>query len=204
METEVRWRFEGGGAPIGRINVGNTPPVGNIRVIGTAQVKPGARQGRFTVITTMGTLPMTFDLLLSSRARIDGLEQTVYAPAITFDVVQGYRIEAPDRVTAIPRGASAALVGSFHREPDFSSPVTVKADNLPLGVSCLAAEIDGAPESYRLECKADPSSEPGEYAIELAPTSVLAGRDTELVPYKIEPVMTSIMITESRKMARAQ
>ena len=40
--------------------------------------------------------------------------------------------------------------------------------------------------------------------IELAPTSVLAGRDTELVPYKIEPVMTSIMITESRKMARAQ
>ena len=71
METEVRWQFEGDGSPIDRINVSNTPPVGNIRVIGTAQVKPGARQGRFTVITTMGTLPMTFDLLLSSRARID-------------------------------------------------------------------------------------------------------------------------------------
>ena len=204
METEVRWRFEGGGAPIGRISVGNTPPVGNIRVTGTARVKPGARQGRFTVITTMGTLPMTFDLLLSSRARIDGREQTVYAPVITFDVVQGYRIEAPVRVTAIPRGGRAALVGSFHREPDFSSPVTIKADNLPLGVSCTAAEIDGAPESYRLECDADPSTEPGEYEIELAPASVLAGRDTELVPYRIEPVMTGIMVTEAGKMARAE
>ena len=204
METEVRWQFEGDGSPIDRINVSNTPPVGNIRVIGTAQVKQGARQGRFTVITTMGTLPMTFDLLLSSKARIDGREQIVYAPAITFDVVQGYRIEAPVRVTAIPRGGSAAIVGSFHREPDFSSPVTVKADNLPLGVACSAAEIDGAPEAYSLECKADPSTEAGEYEIELTPTSVLAGRDTELVPYKIEPVMTSIMITKTRKMARAE
>ena len=204
MESEVRWKFEGDFSPIDRINVSNTPPVGNIRVIGTAQIKPGAKQGRFTVITTMGTLPMTFDLLLSSNARIDGLVQTVYAPAITFDVVQGYRIKAPERVTAIPRGGSAAIVGSFHREPDFSSPVTVKADNLPLGVSCSAAEIDSAPESYSLECKADPSTERGEYKIELAPTSVLAGRDTELVPYKIEPVVTSIMITETRKMARAE
>jgi hypothetical protein len=33
---------------------------------------------------------------------------------------------------------------------------------------------------------------------------VLAGRDTELVPYKIEPVMTGIMVTEAGKMARAE
>ena len=69
---------------------------------------------------------------------------------------------------------------------------------------CSAAEISGAPEHYRLECEADESAKPGEYEIELAPTSVLAGRDTELVPYKIEPVTTRVSITKSGKMARAR
>jgi len=205
MEAVVRWEFEGDGVtPLDRISVSNTPAVGNIRVNGTATGKKTATKGSFTVITTMGTLPMTFDLLPSIRARIDGREQTIYAPAITFDVVQGYRIEAPKQITAIPRGGAAEIVGSFHREPDFSSPVTVKADNLPLGVECAAADIDGTPEAYRIKCTANGAAKPGEYEIELAPTSVLAGRDTELVPYKIEPVATKLTITKTRKMARAE
>ena len=204
METKVRWEFDGDVSPEGRISVSNTPAVGNIRVTGTAKNKEGAKAGQFMVVTTMGTLPMTFDLLLSSRARIDGREQTIYAPALTVEVVQGYRIEAPKQVTEIPRDGSAEIAGRFHREPDFTSPVTVKADNLPLGVVCSAAEISAAPEEYRLECKADASAKPGEYEIELAPTSVLAGRDTELVPYKIDPVSTRLSITKSGKMARAR
>ena len=204
METEVRWEFEGDVSPQGRISVGNTPAVGNIRVNGITKGKQGAKSGEFTVVTTMGTLPMTFDLIVSVSAQIGGRTQTIYAPALTIEVVQGYRIEAPKQLTEIPRGGSAQILGSFHREPDFSSPVTVRADNLPLGVECAAAEISGAPDEYRLECKADESAKPGEYEIELAPTSVLAGRDTELVPYKIDAVATRISVTKSRKMAQAR
>ena len=205
MEYVVRWEFEGDGVtPVNRISVSNTPAVGNIRVNGTATGSKTATEGDFTVVTTMGTLPMKFDLLPSIRAGIDGREQTIYAPAITFDVVQGYRIDAPTQITAIPRGGAAEITGSFHREPDFSSPVTVKADNLPLGVECAAAEIDGTPESYRIKCTATDAAEPGEYEIELAPTSVLASRDTQLVPYKIESVATKLRITKTKKMARTE
>lgn len=205
MEYVVRWEFEGDGVtPSDRISVSNTPAVGNIRVNGTATGSKTATEGDFTVITTMGTLPMKFDLLPSIRASIDGREQTIYAPAITFDVVQGYRIDAPKQITAIPRGGVAEITGSFHREPDFSSPVTVKADNLPLGVECAAAEIDGTPEVYQIKCTATDAAEPGEYEIELAPTSVLASRDTQLVPYKIEPVATKLTITKTKKMARSE
>jgi hypothetical protein len=118
--------------------------------------------------------------------------------------VQGYRIDAPKQITAIPRGGVAEITGSFHRESDFSSPVTVKADNLPLGVECAAAEIDETPETYQIKCTATDAAEPGEYEIELAPTSVLASRDTELVPYKIEPVGTKLTITKTKKMARSE
>ncbi len=205
MESVVRWEFEGDGVtPLNRISVSNTPAVGNIRVNGTATGSKTATEGSFTVITTMGTLPMKFDLLPSIDANIDGREQTIYAPAITFDVVQGYRIDAPKQITAIPRGGVAEITGSFHRESDFSSPVTVKADNLPLGVECAAAEIDETPETYQIKCTATDAAEPGEYEIELAPTSVLASRDTELVPYKIEPVGTKLTITKTKKMARSE
>jgi hypothetical protein len=205
METDVLWEFDSESvSPVDRISVGNTPAVGNIRVTGTAKVKEGAKSGQFTVVTTMGTLPMKFDLIISAQTMIDGREQTIYAPALIVDVVQGYRIDAPEQITEIPRGGRAEILGRFRRQPDFASPVTVKADNLPLGVKCSAAEISGAPEQYRLECEADDSAKPGDYEIELAPTSVLASRDTELVPYKIEPVTTHLSITKAGRMARSR
>ena len=56
---------------------------------------------------------------------------------------------------------------AFHREPDFAAPVTIKANNLPLGVACEPAEVRGAPARYRLSCEAGPDTQPGEYEVEL-------------------------------------
>lgn len=187
-----------------RVGVNNIPSVGNIRVIGQAKNKKGAKEGVLHLNTTMGTLPMTFDVVLSAEAMIGGRKRTVASSAITFEVVQGYRVEPPAEPIEISSGGVAEISGVFHREPDFTAPVTVKANNLPLGVACEPAEVRGAPARYRLSCEATSSAQPGEYEVELAPASTLAGRDKELVPYRIEPVTAQITVKKSTEVATAR
>ena len=108
----------------------------------------------------MGTLPMTFDVFLSAEAMIGGRKQTVASSAITFEIVQGYRVEPPVEPVEIRGGGVAEISGAFHRERDFTAPVTVKVNNLPLGVACEPAEVRGAPARYRLSCEAGPDAQP--------------------------------------------
>ena len=178
MEHDVEFAFESredGARLTDRVDVINIPNVGNVRVIGQAKNKKGGKKGRLKVITTMGTLPMTFDLVLTAPAMIGGRERTLASPAITFEVVQGYRVQPPTKPVVISRGDTAEITGAFHREPGFLSPVTVKANNLPLGVECEPVEIQASPNRYRLPCRADSTAQPGEYEVELAPASTLAG-----------------------------
>ena len=207
MEHDIKYSFhgrEGGARLTDRVKASNLPSVGNVRVIGEAKNKKGAKEGTLNLITTMGTLPMTFDVVLTAEAMIGGRERTVASPAITFEVVQGYRLDPPAEPIEISRGGAAEITGAFHREPDFLAPVTVKVNNLPLGVACAPAEVQGAPVRYRLSCQAGPAAKPGEYEIELAPASTLADRDKELVPYKIEAVAAWIRVKKSTEMATAR
>ncbi len=206
MEHDIKYSFHGREAArlTDRVKASNLPSVGNVRVIGEAKNKKGANEGTLNLITTMGTLPMTFDVVLTASAMIGGRERTVASPAITFEVVQGYRLDPPAEPIEISRGGGAEITGAFHREPDFLAPVTVKVNNLPLGVECEPAEVQGAPVLYRLSCEAGPAARPGEYEIELAPASTLADRDKELVPYKTEPVSARIRVKTSTEMAKAR
>jgi hypothetical protein len=175
--------------------------VGNLRILGGSDIKKGDTKGEFKLITTMGTPSVTFDLVLNTDVRVDGRDVTVYSPAITFDVVQGYRIEPPPEVTRLWPEQSFEIAGKFHREPDFLSPVDVTASNLPLNVSCEPASITGAAEAYALRCKSGADVEAGEYEIELTSSSTLAGRDTEAVPYKIPPVTAKLLVEGAAKVA---
>jgi hypothetical protein len=206
MEHDIKYSFharEDGARLTDRVAARNLPSVGNIRVIGEAKNKKGATEGVLHLNTTMGTLPMTFDVFLSAEAMIGGRKQTVASSAITFEIVQGYRVEPPVEPVEIRGGGVAEISGAFHRERDFTAPVTVKVNNLPLGVACEPAEVRGAPARYRLSCEAGPDAQPGEYEVELAPASTLAGRDKELVPYKIEPVTARITVKKSTDIATA-
>jgi hypothetical protein len=204
MEHDIQWAFSGrsgGVAPADSVSVANTPAVGNLRILGDSNIKKGDTKGEFKLITTMGTPSVTFDLVLNTNIRVDGRDVTVYSPAITFDVVQGYRIEPPAEATKLRPSQSFEIAGKFHREPDFLSPVEVTASNLPLNVSCEPASITGPADAYRLLCKAGADLEAGEYEVELTSSSTLAGRDTEAVPYKIPPVTTTMVIESTTKVA---
>ncbi len=199
MEHDVEWKFvrrAPGIRPPMRVNEVNIPGVGNLRVL-RGKSKDGGDTGVLTMVTTVGTPPMKFDMLLDATVSIDGRDERITAPAVTFDVVQGYTIEPPAKAAVLAPGSKAELAGRFTREPAFSAPVTVKAENLPLQVSCRPAEVAGAAAQFSLACEAGPGALPGEYEIEITSSSMLAGRDKENVPYTIPAVKARLVVQSS-------
>jgi hypothetical protein len=203
MEHEIRWAFNtraAGVSQTGKVRTQNEPAVGNLRVIGGANVKTGDKSGVFFLQTTMGTPAMVFDMILSCDVGVGGREITITSPAITYEIVQGYDVDPPEEPVLISSGGKAVIRGALHRQPEFSSPVTLKANNLPVGVSCSTAEIREG-EVYHLDCEAAAPVDPGEYEIELAASSTLAGRDKEAVPYTIPPVPAKMVVGGGRSVA---
>ena len=201
MTHDVKFAFNSrqpGVRPTNAVQLTNTPAVGNLRVIGSAKIKKGDTKGVFHVNTTMGTPAMTFDLLLTADTMVAGRKQTIVSPAIVFEIVQGYEVDAPAAPVAIEPGKGALISGEFRRQPEFDSPVTIKATNLPPGVTCSEAVLSGEASRYELKCSAEKDAATGEYAVELAANSYLAGRDTEEVPYNIPPVEAELRIRGAR------
>ncbi len=200
MVHDIEWKFEAADEsikPLDPVKVGSLPIVGNIRVLGSAKIKKGQTKGVFELFTTMGTPQMTFDLTLSAPAMINGRRQTIYSPMMLFEIVQGYSIEPPADPVRIEPGGTTVISGAFRREPEFDSVVRVKATNLPLNVACDEAELSGNASRYSLSCQAGANVEPGDYPIELAATSYLAGRDQQQTPYNIPPVTAALAIKGS-------
>jgi len=124
----------------------------------------------------------------------EGSGDALVTPAITLDVVQGYRMASPKPLTLRP-GEKADLVGGFDREPEFTQPVTIQAEYLPAHVMCWPQELRSGSVEYRLACEADASAKPGEYTFQLTPASVVVGLDKREVPYKIAPVAAKLVIS---------
>jgi hypothetical protein len=200
MVHNIEWEFRSEGdniRPVDTVKVGALPIVGNIRVLGEAIVKKGQTKGLFELYTTMGTPEMTFDLTLSADAMVNGRRQTIYSPMMLFEIVQGYSIEAPAEPVRIEPNGTAVISGAFRRDPEFGSVVKLKATNLPLNVECNEVELARDATAYSLTCKAGANVEAGEYPVELAATSYLAGRDTQQTPYNIPPVTAPLTVKGS-------
>ena len=200
IRHDIRWAYEThapGVRPVTAVRVTNAPSVANLRILGGALIKPGDKQGSFEMNTTMGTPEMRFDLVLQARVRHAGADMTIYSKAITVDVVQGYDVRLPDAPLTTSPGGGFEISGTFAREPDFDSDVELEMVNLPVGVTCATSKITGSPETFSLSCRAAAEVEPGEYLVELAPKSVMAGRDKEAVPYNIPPVEAVLVVEQN-------
>ncbi len=190
MEADVEWKLVRRSMGVGlprRLSAANVPGVGNLRVLGESGQR-GRESGKLTLVTTVGTPPMRFDMILDALLSVDGREENVAAPAVTFDIVQGYTLEAPRAPVAIAPGGRAEIAGRVRWDEAFSAPVTLKAENLPLNVACEPVQVAAKQTEFRIACTAGSAAQPGDYEIELASSSTLAGRDKEAVPYTIPSV----------------
>lgn len=207
LKHDLRWAYktrEPGVEPLSAVNLINAPSVANLRILGDAKIKPGDEEGTLEMNTTMGTPAMRLDLVFQTRVRHEGVEHTIYSKAILVDIVQGYSLGTPGEPVPVSAGAAFEIAGSFSREPEFDSEVVVEAINLPVGVACESQSISDSPPGYSLKCLAEPGVEQGEYLAEIAPRSVLAGRDKEAVPYNIPPVEVVLVVGDGDTMAENQ
>ena len=195
MEDDLEWKFisrQPGISPPQEIDQDFAPSSFGLNQTVTEK---GLDHGVFTVLTTERTRPGRFDTVLSGEISVDGRKEIVTAPAITFEIVRGFRIHVPTEVT-MRSGASTQLAGKVEREPEFFSPVTIRLDNLPLHVSCPTVEVPGDVEQFQLMCEAESTAEPGEYEIEIASSSELATRRAKRVPLRLPPVKARLIVSE--------
>jgi hypothetical protein len=153
-----------------------------------------AEKGEFRLLTTTHTSPEKYDLMMFAESRDESAE-ALLTPAITLEVVQGYSVAAPKGPVALQPGAKAELAGGFHREPEFTSAVSIQAEYLPAHVTCQPVELRQDVSEYRVSCEADASAKPGEYEFQLTPSSVVVGLDKRETPYKIAPVTAKLIIS---------
>lgn len=198
MTHEVKWSFqsrEGGVEPPMEVSfAGNTGG----QILATRTSEKEARKDRGTIVarTTERTTVTKLDLALSAQVKINGRVETIYSPAIRFDIVQGYSIEPAAEVTSIQPGGAAELAGVLRREPEFTSAVHLEPQNLPLGVECEPLDLNPEENEFRLPCQAETSAAPGEYEIELISRSTLAGPRETSVPYTIGPLKMRMAVTQ--------
>ncbi|MDA2930324.1 hypothetical protein MYX84_10310 [Acidobacteria bacterium AH-259-O06] len=160
------------------------------------------KKGVFTISTREGTPANKFNVVLTAQLNIKGSKQQIYSSAMSVEVVQGYEIVVPSEGVTIHLGGQAELIGKVQRDPAFLQPVTIKAENLPPGLSCLPTEVATEEEEFRLTCEARPSAVPGDYTIELNSSSTLTGYDKEKVPYRIPPVEARLIVSGSREVTQ--
>lgn len=153
-----------------------------------------AERGEFSLLTTTHTAPEKYDLVMYADSKDENAE-ALMTPAITLEVVQGYSLATPKGPVTLQPGGKGEFAGSFHREPEFTHPVSIQAEYLPAHVSCQPVELKQGASEYRVSCEAESSAKPGEYEFQLTPASVVVGLDKREVPYKIAPVTAKLIIS---------
>ena len=168
-------------------------------VKGSGEDDPGT--GAIVLATTMGTVHGKFNFLAEGEVEVRGRKQKVRSRALTFDVVQGYRIRVEEAGLTLQPGGSGQLRGRVERDPLFDRPVTVQPENFPNGVLCEPVQVGLDQEEFRIPCTAGESVRPGEYAMELSSSSTLATRTETQVPYRIPSVAARLIVAakESRE-----
>ena len=197
MEQEFHWRFLSDNPdlrPPETVTI-TTPGARELTIKQTNLGKKYQEEGVITLITTMGTTPMRFNAVISGEMDLGDGKQKITTRAITVDVVQGYEILLPPAGFRVRPGSGAELTARVRRDPAFSQPVKIRAEDLPPGVSCEPTEVVGSEEEFRVTCQAEVSALPGKYSILLSSSSVLAGREKEKVPYHIPPVETHLVVS---------
>ena len=203
MDYDVFWKF--------RSSIPNLRPPENIelaspggREVSTRPGKPGAKflkEGMFRITTTVGTPASSFNAVLSGDLNLEGTLVPIYSPALTVEVVQGYKLRLPTEGIFLRPGKSGELIGRIERDPIFKEPVTISPENFPLGVSCAPVEVPVGVEEFKLVCQAEAFATPGNYEIGIASSSVLAAREKEQVPYRIPPSRCKIVISSIKETA---
>jgi hypothetical protein len=117
-----------------------------------------------------------FDMVMVARADVNGREVRVVSPCITVELVQAFELVIPEARVQLGSGGKFVLEGKIHRQSPFQEAVHLKVEDLPLHVTSAPVDVPPGESAFRLEFKADPAAQPGEYEVRLVATAQMEGR----------------------------
>lgn len=195
----ARWQFtaRSGGARLAE-------PIVVPRNAGTVRLRvneenSGPKAGEFAIFAHERTPPGPTEFSLTATIRSGDRTRTIHTQPIEIDVVDGYSLEPPENELTLSQGGSGEWAGSVRRDAEFAQPVTVKAENLPLGVSCEEARVGTERTAYVIRCQAAPTAPAGEYEVEILASSKLS--DEETTPYNLSPASVKLVVKETTQAA---
>ena len=188
----ARWEFtaRGGGASLAK-------PIDVPRNAGTVRLRAndensGPKKGEFAIFAHERTPPGPTEFSLTAMIRSGDRELTIYSQPFEIDVVEGYSMEAPGNELTLSLGGSGEWTGSVRRDAEFTQPVTVRAGNLPVGVTCQEARVGTGRDAFEIRCQAAPAAAAGEYEVEILASSTLS--DDETTPYNLPAASAKLVV----------
>ena len=157
---------------------------GGVRFVaqGGAEAK-NPHKGTLIVGVQPGWGPARFDVALQADINIADSVETVYSQAITIDIVRPYAINPLHDRSSLQSGTNTILTARLDRQLGFDRPVTITAENLPLGLSCTEIQVDGTVELFELPCHVAATTKTGEYVIDLSTSSTLLDGEDKVIPF---------------------
>ena len=151
-------------------------------------------KGVYILGSQVGWGPGLFEVVLPAKIKVDGREETIYAQAITIDVIRPYEVEPLREVTSLEVGSETKLAARLNRQMGFDREIEIKAENLPLGISCEPATIAGSADYFQLSCKVEAAAEAGEYEIDLTTSSTVIGGEDKAIPFSPPPFKVKVKV----------
>ena len=112
-------------------------------------------------------------------------------------MVRAYEITPLKTVTLLRPDSDVDLAIQIDRQLNFDREVEIKAENLPLGISCKSATHSGLETHLYLPCKVESTVETGEYEIELTTSSTLLEGDTKIIPFSPPPFKIKVKVSSN-------
>ena len=195
----ARWEFttRGGGASLAE-------PIEVPRGSGTVRLRgdeenSGPKKGQFEIFAHERTPAGRTEFRLTAMIRSGDRKRTIYSQPFEIDVVEGYSMQAPENELTLSQGGSGEWAGSIHRDAEFIQPVTVKAGNLPVGVTCEEAQVGTERTGFEIRCQAAPAAAAGEYEVEILASSKLSEDGT--TPYNLPAASVKLVVKASTQAA---
>ncbi|MCI0627460.1 MAG: hypothetical protein L0387_38410 [Acidobacteria bacterium] len=179
-DYSLPWKLVKGAQASGAIKVENPRPTASIKDLRVLRRPEGmvyGEEGTFHILTTFATPPATFDLVMDA-SRITGTksERLITAPAVTVEIVPGYRLKLMSEKLELRQGSRVEVTGKVEREPGFNAVVTVQVEDLPQHVTSQELVIPADQTSFRLVLEAGPESQAGTFDVRLSSSATLPDR----------------------------
>jgi Bacterial pre-peptidase C-terminal domain len=179
-DYSLAWKLVKSAQVAGPIRVENPrqpASIKDLRVLRRPEGTEYMEEGTFHILTTFATPPVKFDLVIDASQVVGGkAERVITSPAVTVEIVPGYRLQLFTERMEVQKGGKVELIGKVEREAGFPAVVTVKVEDPPDQVICPEVVVPADQDNFRIAIEAGQDARPGTFEVRLSSSATVPER----------------------------